>query len=124
MMIKVYIGSGIRTVSSNGFTNYMNRTPEEAAKAREDVFKDFPNAVIINGSDDWYDPIYKRPKELANKFKLPLLAYYHDGISGLVYSGIVIDKKHLPGFEVDYEEAFGMPVQQHLMIYGIGSSKG
>lgn len=114
--IKVYLGGGLPNVGSSGFTNY-NPTPETRAAAIKEVFEDFPNAVIVNGSDDWYNPNYKRPKELVQVFKLPILAYYHDGISGVLYSGIVLDKEVFRNFEVDYEEHFGIPIQKWLTIY-------
>lgn len=115
--IKVYNGSGIPSTSYCGFVNFLHRTKEQAATVRKEVFTDYPNSVIVNGSDNWFDPYQKRPKELAFEFKLPLLAYYHDGISGLVYSGIVIDAETFKNFEIDYEERFGVPVTRHLTIY-------
>lgn len=116
---KAYI-VGIPFDSGGGFINYVSRTEESAAWIRKEVFKDFPNGVIINGSDNIYDAYYKRPPRIVRMLSVSILAYYHDGSSGFQCTGVVIDKALLPEFEVDYEETFGIPVNKWLTIYHNG----
>jgi hypothetical protein len=116
-MTKVYLACGVPHQGTSGWINYSQATAEKSAEVRAEVFKDFPNSVIIDGNDDWYAKEHLRPHYFAQTMELPILAYYHSGISGLVRSGIVVSADVFRNFEVDYEERYGVPVNQYLRIY-------
>ena len=96
MSIKTYSAHGNIHVGTTGFTNYIPGGADKQAAVRAQVFADYPNAVIMNGKDDWYAPVHERPASLARHYKLTPIAWYHTGISGISKSGVVLH-------EEDYE---------------------
>lgn len=89
---------------SSGFRNYAGGNPKP-----EEVWKDFPDGVIINGEDDWgakeqYRPATFVPDLLGEK---AVLAYYHTGISGMAFSGVVIDRRDLLKLQRRYKAEYG-----------------
>jgi hypothetical protein len=113
---KVFRTSDERHVSSNGFVNYGFSTQADVDRAMQQVFIEYPNSVIINGSEDWSSPEYKRPEVFSRKLNVEVLALFHSGISGVTHSGIVISRDDYEVLAVLYEAAYGFPLSQHLSI--------
>ena len=92
--MKKYLVSTGASKGTSGFTNYMGGYSDVHFNEKlKSVFEDFPNAVIIDGSDDWYAKIEHSPSTLCNKFHIMPLADFHTGISGISSSGKVIEKE-------------------------------
>lgn len=99
-------------VGSSGFTNYTGAKPKPA-----DVWADFPEAVIVDGSDDFGSPKQHRPTVLATKYGVNPLALFHTGISGITRSGVVLDRAGWEKFAAAYEAEFGYEPQFHLRVF-------
>lgn len=123
--IKTFYATGSGHVSSTGFTNFFSGTPEKIRSVLQTVAKEFPNAVVINGDDDWYSKSEVRPETWRNLFEIEILAYFHSGISGISKSGIVIDQKNFEKLKDRYQEEFGIPLEEKgkLKIFNLKSEK-
>lgn len=92
--------------SIGAWVNYSGASAAELQRTRQQVFADFPDSVIVDGSDDWNDPIYRRPQAFLEKLGIKPLAFYHSGISGITRSGAVISKNDFIALEQKYSESF------------------
>jgi len=101
---------GNRLVSSNGFSNFMGKAPTPQA-----VFQEYPDAVIVDGTDDWNVPLYARVQH--RKAGVEILAVFHTGTSGMSMSGAVMDQENYARFKTWYEAEFGYPVTKYLRIF-------
>ena len=90
--LKTYSGHAGSHTGSSGFTNHFSGGPICRAKALARVFRDFPDAVVLNGSDDFTAPLPFSATKLCRAYGIPLLAYFHTGVSGIARSGVVISK--------------------------------
>lgn len=105
--MKTYNPQSSSVSSSIGaWVNYSGASAAELQKTRQQVFADFPDSVIVDGSDDWNDPIYRRPQAFLEKLDIKPLAFYHSGISGITRSGVVISKNDFIVLEQKYSENF------------------
>lgn len=91
--IPTYSAHGGSHTGTSGFINHFPGGPLCDARARARVFRDFPNSVIVDGSDDWYSPPWSRPAMLVNRYGIKPLAYFHSGISGISKSGVVLTRE-------------------------------
>jgi hypothetical protein len=87
-MMKTYNAAGGASTGTTGFTNFVGKSNNEGALAA--VFADFPDAVVLDGSDDWYSNPLSRPSDICREMEIKPLALYHSGISGIAKSGVVI----------------------------------
>lgn len=103
---KQYLATGGKHVSSSfaASVNYFESfTPEQAQSVRDQIFSDFGENVIIDGSDNLHSPTEFRPEafmfeynkerfgvEYGSELFADTLAYYHSGSSGITNSGIVV----------------------------------
>jgi len=106
---------GDHRISTSGFSNYVPSFDGVAA-AKAEVFRDFPDAVIVDGSDDWLAPCCGSPQLLVRKFNLRLLARFHAGISGIASSGIVLAPSEFERFSAEYLAEFGYDVGRWLHV--------
>ena len=105
--MKTYNPQSSSVSSSIGaWVNYSGASATELQRTRQQVFADFPDSVIIDGSDDWNDPIYRRPQAFLEKLGIKPLAFYHSGISGITRSGAVVSKDDFIVLEQKYSESF------------------
>lgn len=112
MRIPKYLPSGMLTSSSRGsWVNYTGGNPRP-----EDVFADYPEAVIVNGADDWYAEKIRRPEWLKGKLGVKIIALYHTGTSGISNSGFVCSEEEYAKFAAKYEDAFCTPPTTHLTV--------
>lgn len=79
-------------VSSYGSANYMGNSGG-VESALEQVWSKWPNAVVVDGNDDWYAPKDCRPPAILNDLGVSPLAWFHTGISGITKSGAVITRE-------------------------------
>lgn len=87
--LKTYRGVNCETdVGTSGFTNYFNNSPNPLA-----VFRDFPEAIIVDGTDDWSASPVRRPAAMAHDARIEPLAWFHSGISGITKSGVVLSRE-------------------------------
>lgn len=85
--------TGTSHTGTYGFTNYFAGSSEDVARGLEKVFADFPDAVVIDGSDDWFAKPWTRPGKFINAFEIKPLALFHSGSSGVSKSGIIITEE-------------------------------
>ena len=98
-----YLASGGKHTSSHGFVNYIGGATKERFQASlQEVFARHPNAVVLNGSDDWDDPQCRRPESFPQKFDIQPLAYFHSGMSGISKSGIVVSREDFDKIEREF----------------------
>ncbi len=105
--MKTFYASRNPSSGYSGFTNFMG--PADVDAALHEVFAQHPKAVVVDGSDDWYQPEERRPQRFDRLYNVNIIAYFHSGISGITYSGIVIDENELSKIPVH--------VQAELDIY-------
>lgn len=86
------------TVGSTGFVNYFPSTERTERNVKEAFQKYGENIAIIDGDDDWNASALFHPSTLCEKWHIPLLGYFHSGISGISKSGVVISKNDLENF--------------------------
>lgn len=112
--LKEYLPSQRHVSSSRGaFVNYTGGAPTPEA-----VWADFPDAVIVDGSDDWTAPDYRSVWKLQREFDTPILARFHTGISGITRSGIVVSPDVFDDFRRRYAVRFpGFELTTHLRVY-------
>jgi len=92
-MKKYLVSAGVH-VGSSGFSNYFGGyTEKDLNKTLQEVFNDFPDSVVIDGSDDWYSELKHSPSSICKKFNVEVLANFHTGISGISCSGVVVEKE-------------------------------
>ena len=104
---KTYCGSGGSTTGTPGFTNYFGGGDVCAARTRAAVWRDYPDAVILNGNDDWNAPTIARIPNLCAEFGIKVLAYFHTGTSGIMKSGVVLMKEAHKELKSRTQEKYG-----------------
>lgn len=111
--LKTYLGIGNdKNTGTSGFVNYFNNKPNPLA-----VFKDFPDAVIVDGSDDWNSKVEACPTSVVGKAGIEPLAWFHSGISGIMKSGVVLSEEQFAQFTTFYRETYDMDPNDLLTIY-------
>ena len=104
--------------SIGAWVNYSGASAVAFQKTRQQVFADFPDSVIVDGSDDWNDPIYRRPQAFLEKLDIKPLAFYHSGASGITRSGVVISKNDFIVLEQKYSESFkSQSLRKNCKVY-------
>jgi hypothetical protein len=93
-----YASSGL-SHGSSGFGNFLGGA--DVKSAANDVFAWDPEAVIVDGTDNWHASPERRPEQFDRLFGVNILAYFHSGISGISKSGIVITKSELAKIPAD-----------------------
>lgn len=117
-MIKTYNPQSSHISSSvGGWINYIGASEKQFKLTREQIFKDYPNSVIVDGTDDWFSQESHRPQLFAEKFGLKILAYYHSGNSGMTKSGIVISSEDYYILQDKYTKAYNLNVESVCKIY-------
>jgi len=92
--MKKYLASTGVYVGSSGFSNYQGGCSKDRLKSTlQEVFNDFSNAIVLDGSDDWYAELKNSPASLCKKFDVKILADFHTGISGISSSGVVVEQE-------------------------------
>jgi hypothetical protein len=97
---------------SSGFTNFFNNSPNPEA-----VWKVHPEAVIVDGDDDWSAPLERFPMKLVEKAELQPLAWFHSGISGITKSGVVLTRADFAKLSTYFLNTFGKGIAEVLTIY-------
>lgn len=92
--MNTYNGTGGANVSSNGNVNF---SPSERAlqAGLANVFRNHPDAIVLDGDDDWYAPLIEKVHAVLEEAKVKRLAGFHSGISGYSTSGAVLSAKDL-----------------------------
>lgn len=98
--------SGSTSSSIGAWVNYNGASKEAFDATRKKIFQDFPNSVIVDGTDDWFAPQHKRPESFIRLFGIKPLAYYHSGISGISKSGIIVSYDEFKRLETIYAEKY------------------
>ena len=93
--MKKYILRGDGRETEKGFIKY--EEPITALKIKEvfgQIFDEFPDGLIIDSIDDATADKIKRPEVFLKDldFEDVILAEFHSGESGLINTGVVIDK--------------------------------
>lgn len=111
--LKTYLGTGSdKHTGTSGFTNYFNNKPNPTA-----VFADFPDAVIVDGSDDWCAALEARPAMVVDKAGIVPLAWFHSGISGITKSGVVLTEAQFAQLDAYYRATFEQEVNDLNTVY-------
>ena len=103
-VVGVYRAGGAPHSGSSGFINFMPGTPEGFKKALTEVFTDHPNAVVIDGKDDWNAPKILHPDLIAKRANIKIIDEFHSGVSGISTSGIIINSKDFKKFKESFKE--------------------
>jgi hypothetical protein len=114
--LKKFLASGGVHVGSSGFANYIG--PSDVPGALERVWEAHPDAIVVDGDDDWKAPKWRRPESLARDHKLRVLALFHSGISGISSSGVVLDRAEYDRLRFEYQEVHGKDIEATLRVYG------
>ena len=101
-MTTTYNAHGPGHTGTTGFTNYFPGTDEQLAAALDRVFAEHPDAVVLDGDDDWYACDCHRPATFPHVFGIEPIAYFHTGISGISKSGIVVSREDFERLERDF----------------------
>ncbi len=104
---KTYCGSGGSTTGTSGFTNYFGGGDVCAARTRAAVWRDHPDAVILNGNDNWNAPPIARIPRLCNELGIEVIALFHTGISGIMKTGVVLSKEAHKELKTRTREKYG-----------------
>jgi len=92
--MKKFLASTGANIGSSGFTNYIGgMSDKKLEQTLVAVFVEFPDAIIVDGSDDWYAELKYSPSSLCKKFDIEPLANFHTEISGISSSGSVIEEE-------------------------------
>jgi len=111
--LQTFMGNTSEThTSSSGFTNYFNNRPNPEA-----VWRVYPEAVIVDGTDNWSAKDEYRPQRLAERAGLNPLAWFHSGISGVTKSGLVLTRADFDKLSAYYLNTFGRGIAEFLTIY-------
>jgi hypothetical protein len=115
---KFLASKGTHTGSS-GFTNYTGGADVPAGLER--VWAEFPGAVVLDGTDDWYAFNHQRPERIAllllKERDIVLLAWFHSGISGMSNSGAVFRGEDMDAIREFYRERFDAELEDHLRVH-------
>lgn len=119
--MKKYIPFGTSThTSTTGFVNYFGNPTETIDQMVNRVFKEIPNSVVINGTDNWYANTFDKPEIVFKEhFKLSKepIAFFHTGTSGVISTGIVIAIEDYNDLSKAYQEKYGFAMDEKLKIY-------
>ena len=108
-----FLGRGVpKHVSSNGFVNYMGSygspmPTNRRQSALDQVREQFPDAIVVNGDDDWFANPMLRPGHFCRLLGVETLGYYHTGISGITKTGVVLSPESYEELLVKYQDKFG-----------------
>lgn len=115
--MKRYIASREAHTGTSGFTNYWGCSQADIDRTLEKVSQDYPNSVVVDGSDDWNSPKHKRPEN----FQCEKLALFHSGISGISSSGIVVSPEEYAKLSEWYEKTFSRNIETSCNIYNVSN---
>lgn len=87
-MKKFIASTGVYT-SSYRNVNYTGSA--DIPNTLKKVFAEFPNAIVVDGSDDWYASTEASPTKICDILRIKVLAYFQSGTSGIACSGVVVD---------------------------------
>lgn len=114
--MKTYLASTNPTTSVHGYVDYNFATEERIQLTLKQVNEDLPQSIVIDGLDDWNRPAKDRPETWMKMLNIPILAYFHSGISGLSKSGIIIDRLEFTKLKSKYEDNFGTSLEDNKNI--------
>jgi hypothetical protein len=100
--MKTYRAHGQTHTGTSGFSNHWPGSKEDIARALTQVFADHPDAVVLDGDDDWYAPGCRRPAKIREVFGFDPLAFFHSGISGISISGVVVTREIFERIEREF----------------------
>lgn len=103
-----------------GGLNYRPASAEAVAAELHEVRHAFPEAIVIDGSDDWDAPEHMRPELFPELFGTRPLARWHTGASGVSASGLVLSPEEYDRLCSAYRGRFGF----HLTAAPGRSSSG
>ena len=114
---KTYMGTGGAHTSSHGFVNYIGGGKGSRERALAEVWSEHPDAIIVDGTDDWYAERSARPETFPGTFKITILGYFHTGISGISKSGIVLNPEQFALLSERYQAEYNKPINTTLRVY-------
>jgi hypothetical protein len=103
----VFLGTTEAHVSTSGFVNFLGGGSDRVERAQADAWRAFPTAVLIDGSDDWFDPEHARPQVFCTKLGIDVLGWLHTGLSGITCSGVVLAPDAFDRLAERYRAAYG-----------------
>ena len=80
------------------------------------VFNDFPDKVVLNGSDCKVDPMSWISMHIR-KWQIKPVAFFHTGPSADFWSGVVIDRDDLSEVKQRFRREFNMPMEEVIEIW-------
>jgi len=102
--IKTYYASRGAMTGTSGFTNFEGVSDVPAGLA--EVWLDHPDAIVVNGSDNWSSAFSDRPWSFVEHLGFKPIAWFHSGISGIVRSGAVISQETFEALSAAYKVAY------------------
>lgn len=111
--LRVFTASSNPSTSSNGFVNYDFATPKGLRRALDAVFAEWPDALVVDGDENWSGREQNRPEVFARKAGIAPLALFHTGISGVTHTGIVVTDVDFERLAEDYQARYGEPLKGH-----------
>lgn len=119
--MKTYLPNGVEAhVGSSGFTNYwrcgdIERDQDFAAR----VLSENPGCVIVDGSDDWSRPPWRRPERFCHDLEVSVVARFHTGVSGISSSGVVLTMEEYEKAREKFPAAYeGRKINDCVRVYG------
>ena len=94
-----------------GGLNFVTPTDEAVGVALEEVWADYPDAVVLDGTDDWLAPEWVRPELFPELFGIEVIALWHTGASGKSASGLVLSPDWYAALDERYEEHYGVAIE-------------
>lgn len=116
-MMKTYMAVSGSVTGSSGFTNHFAATHESLMSALQRCFSDHPDAVVLDGCDDFTDPEWKRPERFVRELGVQSIALFHSGTSGLTNSGIVIEGADYERLSGLYRDKYGRELDESVDVY-------
>jgi hypothetical protein len=98
-------------IGDMGGINYRRPSPEAIAAKLEHVWRDYPGAVVLDGTDDWFAPESARPELFEDMFGIDVLALWHTGASGKSTSGIVLSSDQYELLNRRYRTRLGHSIE-------------
>jgi len=80
------------------------------------VFQEYPDKVVLNGSDCTIDPMMWISQHIR-RWKLKPIAFFHTGPSADFWSGVVIERTDLHEVKVRFKREYNIPLEEVIEIW-------